>query len=57
MTTAGGLVVAALGHVPVTGETAELEGWRVTVERVEKRRIARMRFEKTAPAPVGDAPA
>jgi putative hemolysin len=57
VTTAGGLVVAALGHIPVTGETADLEGWRVTVERIEKRRIARMRFEKAAPEPVGEAPA
>ena len=51
VTTAGGLVVAALGHVPVMGETVEIAGWRVTVERVEKRRIARMRFEKL-PEPV-----
>jgi len=54
VTTAGGLVVAAIGHVPATGETAEVGGWRVTVERVEKRRVARMRFEKlAAPPPAG----
>jgi CBS domain containing-hemolysin-like protein len=57
VTTAGGLVVAALGHVPATGETVELEGWKVTVERVEKRRVARMRFERRPAEPPGEAPA
>ncbi len=46
VTTAGGLVYAALGHVPEPGETVELAGYRVTVERVEKRSIVRLRFEK-----------
>jgi CBS domain containing-hemolysin-like protein len=54
VTTAGGLVVGALGHVPVTGEAVEIQGWKVTVERVEKRRVARMRFEKLPEPPPPD---
>ncbi len=49
--TAGGFVYAALGHVPANGESAEIPGYRVTVERVEKRSIARLRFERVAPPP------
>ncbi len=47
--TAGGYVVAAFGHVPVAGESVELAGCRVTVEKVEKRRVMRLRFERLAP--------
>jgi CBS domain containing-hemolysin-like protein len=55
VTTAGGFVYAALGHVPQNGETTEIPGWRVTVERVEKRSIARLRFDRVAvPAPGGE---
>jgi CBS domain containing-hemolysin-like protein len=46
VSTAGGWVYGALGHVPDSGERVEIRGWRVTVERVEKRRIKRLRFEK-----------
>ena len=54
VTTAGGLVVATLGHVPAMGETVAIAGWAVTVERVEKRRIVRMRFVKVPePADAG----
>jgi CBS domain containing-hemolysin-like protein len=49
VTTAGGFVYAALGHVPANGETLEVAGCRVTVEKVEKRSIARLRFERLAP--------
>jgi putative hemolysin len=44
VSTAGGFVYAALGHVPAAGETVEIAGYRVTVEKVVRRGIARLRF-------------
>jgi CBS domain containing-hemolysin-like protein len=46
--TAGGLVVAALGHVPGRGDAVDLLGYRVTVEVVTRRAVARLRFERLA---------
>jgi CBS domain containing-hemolysin-like protein len=55
VSTAGGFVYAALGHVPTPGETVEIAGCRVTVEKVAKRSIERLRFERLAPPePVGN---
>lgn len=42
--TVGGLVLAELGRVPRTGETTEIDGWRVVVEMVVRRRIRRVAF-------------
>jgi magnesium and cobalt transporter len=53
VSTAGGLVYAAIGHVPAQGETLMVAGFRVTVERVEKRRIRRLRFDRL----IGEPPA
>jgi CBS domain containing-hemolysin-like protein len=50
VSTAGGMVYAALGRVPTTGEQVTVAGFQVTVERVEKRRIRRLRFERLPPA-------
>jgi CBS domain containing-hemolysin-like protein len=50
VSTAGGLVYAALGRVPASGEQVEIAGHRVTVEKVEKRRIRLLRFERVAPS-------
>jgi CBS domain containing-hemolysin-like protein len=44
--TAGGLVVAELGHVPEKGDAVQLHGYRVTVEQVTRRSVARLRFER-----------
>jgi CBS domain containing-hemolysin-like protein len=55
VSTAGGFAYAALGHVPVAGESLTVAGWRITVERVEKRSITRLRAERT-PSPT-EAPA
>jgi len=44
--TAGGLVVAELGHVPGRGDTVELQGYAVTVEQVTRRTVSRLRFER-----------
>ncbi len=44
--TAGGLVVAELGHVPEKGDAVLLHGYKVTVEQVTRRTVARLRFER-----------
>jgi len=46
VTTAGGYVYAALGHVPVAGETVAVGNFRVTVVGVNRRSITRLRFER-----------
>jgi CBS domain containing-hemolysin-like protein len=38
----GGLLIALLGHVPVEGETAEVDGHRLRAEKVDGRRIGRI---------------
>lgn len=43
--TVGGLIFNTLGHVPEEGETIEVEGHRLIVERVQGRRIARVRID------------
>ncbi len=45
--TVGGLVYSLLGHVPTEGETVESDGHRLTVERVQGRRIGRVRISKS----------
>lgn len=42
--TLGGFVMAALGRLPLAGDTVETEGLRLTVVRVEGRRAARIRI-------------
>ena len=41
--TVGGLVMAALGRLPKTGDVVDIDGVRLTVERMEGRRIDRLR--------------
>jgi CBS domain containing-hemolysin-like protein len=50
LTTVGGLVYDAFGRVPRAGEKATLGPFRVVVERVRRRRIERVYFERAAPA-------
>jgi CBS domain containing-hemolysin-like protein len=54
--TLGGLVFNTLGHVPDPGEELEVEGWRLTAEEVEGRRIrlVRVRLPETVDDEVGD---
>ncbi|HEX2700412.1 MAG TPA: hemolysin family protein [Acidimicrobiales bacterium] len=48
----GGLVFNLLGHVPTEGEAVEVDGHRLVAERVQGRRIGRVRITKVeAPAP------
>jgi CBS domain containing-hemolysin-like protein len=42
--TIGGFVFNLLGHVPAAGETAEYDGRRLTAEKVQGRRIGRVRI-------------
>jgi len=51
VSTAGGFVYAALGHVPAPGEFVAISGWRVTVVKVDKRAIKKLRVERVAPPP------
>jgi CBS domain containing-hemolysin-like protein len=44
--TVGGLVYSLLGHVPTEGETVDSDGHRLTAERVQGRRIGRVRISK-----------
>ncbi|CAN5733661.1 hemolysin family protein [soil metagenome] len=44
--TVSGLVLAELGHIAVVGDVAECDGVRLTVERVQGRRIMRVKIEK-----------
>jgi CBS domain containing-hemolysin-like protein len=48
--TVGGLVYNLLGHVPVEGETVECDGHRLRAEKVQGRRIGRVRITRMAPA-------
>ena len=42
----GGLVFNLLGHVPTEGESIEHDGFRLTAEKVQGRRIGRVRFSR-----------
>jgi putative hemolysin len=52
--TVGGLLYSLLGHVPAEGESVLCDGRRLTAERVEGRRIGRVRI---SPLPPEETPA
>jgi CBS domain containing-hemolysin-like protein len=43
--TVGGLIFSKLGHVPTVGEEVEVDGHRLVVERLQGRRITRVRID------------
>jgi len=45
VTTVGGYVVRKLGHLPSKGEQLRLDGYTVTVEQTDGRRVQQLRFE------------
>ena len=45
--TVGGLLLDVAGHVPVEGEAVEVDGFRLVAQRVQGRRIGRVRIERT----------
>jgi putative hemolysin len=49
--TVGGLLYSLLGHVPIEGEAALVDGHRLIAERVQGRRIGRVRISPLEPAP------
>ena len=52
VTTVGGLVMEILGRVPKAGESLQVGGYKLVVERVVRRRVERVYLEPlTAPAP------
>ncbi len=46
LTTVGGLVYDAFGRVPCAGESRTVNGFKLVVERVRRRRIQRVYFER-----------
>jgi len=46
--TLGGLIYSRLGHVPVQGETVDLEGWSLRVLSLDGRRINQVRADRVA---------
>ncbi|MDQ3950611.1 MAG: hemolysin family protein, partial [Gemmatimonadota bacterium] len=50
VTTVGGLVYTLLGRVPRAGEQIEYGGFRIVVERLRRRRVERVYFERLRPA-------
>ena len=51
--TVGGLVFGLLGHVPTEGESVDWDGHHLTAERVQGRRIGRVRI--SLPVPLADS--
>jgi CBS domain containing-hemolysin-like protein len=45
--TVAGLVLERLGRIPDVGDEVELDGWRLTVTRMDRRRIADLRLTRT----------
>jgi CBS domain containing-hemolysin-like protein len=56
VTTVGGLAYELFGRVPKNGDSIEHAGFRIVIERVRRRRIERVYFERMEPAevPEGD---
>ena len=48
--TVGGLVFDRFGRVPAAGETCDVNGYRLRVERLQGRRIKRVRIMRVEPA-------
>ncbi len=49
--TVAGLVLERLGRIPDAGDEIELDGWRLTVTRMDRRRIADLRLTQTTLVP------
>jgi CBS domain containing-hemolysin-like protein len=55
VSTVGGLVLAEFGRVPRAGESLDIQGYRLTVEQVVRRRVRRVGVQRIAEmAPVGE---
>jgi CBS domain containing-hemolysin-like protein len=49
VSTVGGLVLALFGRVPRPGESMDLDGFRLIVEQMTRRRVRRVHFERVHP--------
>lgn len=47
--TVAGLVLARMGHIPEVGEHLQIDGWRLTVARRERNRIAELLLTRLSP--------
>ncbi len=56
VSTVGGLVMEILGRVPKPGEVLVVDGYRLVVERVVRRRVHRVYLEPTATAQPAEQP-
>jgi len=54
--TVGGFLMAALGRVPQRGDVVTLPGWKVRVQRMDGRRVARVRVIPMSPREVSADP-
>jgi Mg2+/Co2+ transporter CorC len=55
VTTVGGLVLALFGRVPRPGEAMDVNGFRLVVEQMARRRVRRVHFERTHPPTAEEA--
>jgi len=51
VSTVSGLIYSSLGRVPRPGDELTLDGFKVVVERVDRRRVTSVRFERLGAAP------
>jgi CBS domain containing-hemolysin-like protein len=49
VSTIGGYITSHVGHLPGVGETAEIEGYDITVTAMDGRRILRLHFKRRSP--------
>ena len=47
--TIGGFIFGMLGHVPVQGESVDFDGWRISTETLDGRRIQQVRISAITP--------
>ena len=55
--TIAGLILERLGKIPDEGDAAEVDGWRLTVTTMDKRRIAEVEVAPVRAAEESPAPA
>jgi magnesium and cobalt transporter len=56
VSTVGGLVLTLFGRVPRAGETLELDGFRLTVDQVVRRRVRRVTLAQVLGSPPASSP-
>jgi CBS domain containing-hemolysin-like protein len=47
VTTVGGYVVHQIGRLPLVGEQIRIDGYIITVEKADSRRIRKLRFQRS----------